>query len=399
MTPKYDTKEVGTFLAKMYNCPIVLGSATPDVRTFYDAKNGNIKLLELKKRISNYGLPEIKIVDMREELATGNRTIFSRLLYNELNKNIGQKEQSILFLNRRGYSTFIMCRDCGYVVKCDKCDVSMTYHLNEGRLICHYCGRTLTPPSLCPSCKSKNIKYFGSGTQKVEQELKKYIPKASIIRMDVDTTRTKNAHENILNEFKSKKIDILLGTQMITKGHDFENVTLVGVLAADSSMNISDYRAQERTFQLLTQAIGRSGRGSKKGRAIIQTYMPEEFSIVTAKEQNYEKFYNVEINIREKLNCPPFCDIIVGVLSGEDENIIKQDSKLFYDTFSKYFKTFSPMPAPISKINGEYRWRVLIKEKLDNEKRDILKKCLDEFNKLHSDKVRLNFDINPNNMN
>ena len=399
MNPKYDTKEVGEFLSKMYNAPLILGSATPDVRTYYEAKNGEIKLLELKKRVSHFGLPDIKVVDMREELATGNRTIFSRLLYHELNKNIENKEQSMLFLNRRGYSTFIMCRDCGYVVKCEKCEVSMTYHLNENRLICHYCGRTLNPPTVCPSCESKNIRYFGSGTQKVEQEIKKYLPNASIIRMDVDTTRTKNAHEKILYDFKNKNIDILLGTQMITKGHDFENVTLVGVLAADSSMNISDYRASERTFQLLTQAIGRSGRGSKKGRAIIQTYMPEEFSIITAQEQDFEKFYNVEINIREKLNCPPFCDIIIGVLSGSDEEAVKSDAILFHDIFSKFFKTFKPMPAPISKINGEYRWRIIIKEKLDEDKRKQLKKCLAEFFANHNTKIKLNFDINPNNMN
>lgn len=399
MNPKYDTKDVGEFLAKMYQAPLLLGSATPDVRTFYKAKQGEIKLLTLKNRVSEFGLPDIKIVDMRNELATGNRTIFSRTLYNEITKNIANKEQTMLFLNRRGYSTFIMCRDCGYVVKCEKCEVSMTYHLNENRLICHYCGRTLIPPTICPECNSKNIKYFGSGTQRVEQEIKKYIPQASIIRMDVDTTRTKNAHEKILQNFKNRGIDILLGTQMITKGHDFENVTLMGILAADSSMNISDYRASERTFQLLTQAIGRSGRGSKKGRAIIQTYMPDEFSIITAKEQNYEKFYNVEINIREKLNYPPFCDIMIGVLSGNDEELVKADAKLFFNIFSKYFKPFKTMPAPISKINGDYRWRVIIKEKIDDKKRKQIKECLSEFFACHNAKVKLNFDINPNNMN
>lgn len=399
MNPKYETKEVGEHLCRIYNCPLVLGSATPDVRTYYSAKNGDIKLLEMKKRISDFGLPEIKIIDMREELATGNRTIFSRFLYNELNKNIHNKEQTMLFLNRRGYSTFIMCRDCGYVVKCEKCEVSMTYHLNDNRLICHYCGRTLTPPIKCPKCGSKNIRYFGSGTQKVEQDIKKYLPNASVIRMDIDTTRNKGSHEKILYDFKNKNIDILLGTQMITKGHDFENVTLVGVLAADSSMNISDYRASERTFQLLTQAIGRSGRGKKKGRAIIQTYMPEEFSILSAKEQDFEKFYNVEINIREKLNYPPFCDIIIGVLSCDDEEIVKKDSILFNDIFSKCFRTFKPMPAPISKINGDYRWRIIMKEKIDDGKRAQLRDCLDEFFNLHNQKVKLNFDINPNNMN
>lgn len=265
MNPKYETKEVAKYLCQMYDCPLVLGSATPDVKTFYDTKNGKIKLLTLYHRISKLGLPKIEILDMRNELATGNRTIFSRKLYSEINQNIAAKEQTMLFLNRRGYSTFIMCRECGYVVKCEKCDIAMTYHLTEGRLICHYCGRTFEPPTICPNCKSKSIRYFGSGTQKVEHEINKYFPKASVIRMDVDTTRTKNAHEKILNEFKNKKIDILLGTQMITKGHDFENVTLVGVLAADSSMNINDYRASERTFQLLTQAVRKGWKRFKKG--------------------------------------------------------------------------------------------------------------------------------------
>ena len=398
MNPKYDTKEVGEFLAKLYDIPLVLGSATPDIKSFYEASNGKIKLLKLENRISKLGLPDISIIDMREELLAGNRTIFSRKLYEDINKNIVNKGQTILFLNRRGYSTFIMCRDCGYVVKCEKCDVSMTYHLSDNRLICHYCGRTFAPPIICPECKSKNIRYFGSGTQKVEQEINKYFPKASVLRMDVDTTRTKNAHEKILSDFKNNGVDILLGTQMITKGHDFENVTLVGVLAADSSMNISDYRASERTFQLLTQAIGRAGRGEKKGRAIIQTYMPDEFCILAAKEQDYNKFYNVEINIREKLNCPPFCDIITFILSGENDKEVECEAKKIYDIFKENFKVFLPLPAPISKINGNFRWRVIAKDKLDNHKRKLLKDGLDQYVENHNSNVKLSFDINPNNM-
>lgn len=398
MNPKYETKEVAEFLAKSFNAPLVLGSATPDVKTYYDAKKGAIKLLELKERIADFGMPEVNIVDMREELATGNRTIFSRKLYEEINKNLANKEQIMLFLNRRGYSTFINCRDCGYVVKCEKCDISMTYHLTENRLICHYCGRIIEPPMICPECGSKNIKYFGSGTQKVEQEIKKYFPNASVLRMDVDTTRTKNSHEKILNEFREKKVDILLGTQMITKGHDFENVTLVGVLAADSSLNISDYRSSERTFQLLTQTSGRAGRGAKRGRAIIQTYMPDEFSIITAQRQNYQDFYNTEINIREKLNYPPFCDIIISVFSGKEDLTTQVDADLFYDIFSRHFKVFRPMPAPISKINGSYRWRIIIKDIANIENRKIIKSCLDEFYQKHNSEIKLSFDINPNNM-
>ena len=397
-TPKYEAKEVAMFIANENNIPLVLGSATPDIRTYYKANSGIIKLLELPKRASNAILPEVEIVDLREELATGNKTVFSRKLYQEINKNLNNKEQTILFLNRRGYSTFIMCRDCGYVVKCDKCDVAMTYHITKNRLLCHYCGKEHENVLICPQCKSHNIRYFGTGTQKIEAEIKKYFPSASVIRMDIDTTRTKNAHEIILDKFKNEKIDILLGTQMITKGHDFENVTLVGVLAADSSINISDYRANERTFQLLTQVAGRAGRGEKKGRAIIQTYMPDEFSILSAKKQDYKSFYKKEIIVREKLKYPPFCDIILGVLSGQNDNEVKEEAEKFYGIISKYVDTYKPIPAPISKINDQYRWRVLAKAPVGDEIINDLSKCIKDYYDVKSENVRLSFDINPNSM-
>lgn len=397
-TPKYEAREVAKYIANMNNIPLVLGSATPDIRTYYKAQKGDVKLLQLPNRISDFGLPDVSIVDLREELASGNKTVFSRRLYQEINKNLANKEQTMLFLNRRGYSTFVMCRDCGYVVKCSKCDVAMTYHITKNRLLCHYCGMEHENVFICPSCGSKNIRYFGTGTQKIEAEIKKYFPTASVIRMDVDTTRTKNAHEIILDKFRKEKIDILLGTQMITKGHDFENVTLVGVLAADSSINISDFRANERTFQLLTQVAGRAGRGDKKGRAIIQTYMPDEFSILAAKKQDYENFYKKEIIVREKLNYPPFCDIIIGVLSGEDEIAVKQEAQHLYDILNKCIETYQPMPAPISMINGLYRYRVLAKTSINDESVQILSKCLEEYNKGKNSNVKLSFDINPNSM-
>lgn len=395
--PKYDVRDVAKKMSELYNVPLVLGSATPDVRTYYKALNGDIELLELKNRISTQGMPEISVVDMRNELATGNKTAFSRKLYYDMVETIKKGEQIMLFLNRRGYSTFIMCRDCGHVVKCKECDVSMTYHMTENKLICHYCGKTMTSPTICPECGSTRIRYFGSGTQKIEQELKKYLPNASVIRMDVDTTKGKNAHEIILNKFKNENINILLGTQMIAKGHDFENVTLVGVLAADSSLNIGDYKANERTYQLLTQVAGRAGRGSKKGKAIIQTYLPDEFSIKAVKEQNYKNFYDTEINMREKLNYPPFCDIIVAVFSGTEEEKVKLASEDFYKKVKEYFEVYQPAPAPISKINGEYRWRVLIKEKLSDDKNKILSDYLESFLKTKSD-IKISIDVNPNNM-
>ena len=324
--------------------------------------------------------------------------MISRSLYEAMENNIKNKKQTILFLNRRGYSTFIMCRDCGYVVKCEKCDVSMTYHMTKNKLLCHYCGEEKQNVMICPECNSNNIRYFGTGTQKIEAEIHKYFPEASVIRMDVDTTNTKNAHEIILNKFKNEKIDILLGTQMITKGHDFENVTLVGVLAADSSINIGDYRANERTYQLLTQVAGRAGRGDKKGRAIVQTYMPDEFSIRAAQKQIYKDFYTNEINVREKLNFPPFCDIITGVISGTDEKAVVKDAEEFYNIFKEYFEAYKPVPAPISKINEYYRWRVLLKTKVTDDVVQRLNFCLDNFELVKNKDNKLNFDVNPNNM-
>ncbi len=397
-SPKYDAKEVADYVAVTEEIPLVMGSATPDIVTYYKALNGEINLFELKNRVSKFGLPEVEIVDMREELATGNKTVFSRKLYYAMKEAIKNKEQIMLFLNRRGYSTFIMCRDCGYVVKCEDCDVSMTYHLDSNKLVCHYCGKTKDLMSTCPSCGSKNIRYFGSGTQKIEVEIKKYFPEASVIRMDVDTTRVKGGHEKILTKFKDEKIDILLGTQMIAKGHDFSNVTLVGILAADSSLNIGDYRANERTFQLLTQMAGRAGRGAKKGTAIIQTYMPDEFSINAAKEQDYERFYATEINMREKLNYPPFCDIIVLIISGTDEEKVRCEANKLYEVLHKQFNVYTPVPAPISKINNEYRWRVLLKEEIDYDKLKVFHELISVFYNQKDNEVKVSIDVNPNNM-
>ena len=395
---KYDAKEVAERIAYVNNIPVVLGSATPSINTYYSALNGDIKLLTLEKRISKSGLPNIEIVDMRDELATGNKTVFSRKLYHSMKDAISKKEQIMLFLNRRGYSTFIMCRDCGHVVKCEECDVSMTYHSEENKLICHYCGKTKEVMSVCPMCTSKNIRYFGTGTQKIEAEIKKYFPEASVIRMDVDTTRVKNGHEKIISKFRDEKIDILLGTQMIAKGHDFSNVTLVGILAADSSMNIGDYRANEKTYQLLTQMAGRAGRGDKKGTAIVQTYMPDEFCIQAVKEQNFTEFYKNEINIREKLNYPPFYDIIVSVISGSDEEKVKKEAMALYQLFAEKFMPYSPVPAPISKISNEYRWRILIKDKLDDEKIELLRETIKSYRKVQNTELKVTIDVNPNNM-
>lgn len=257
--PKYDAKQVAKYIAKQNNCPLVFGSATPDINTYYKAKTlGKIELLELTKRANNSSLPKVSIIDLKQELANGNRSMLSRELYQEIEENLKQKRQTILFLNRRGYSTFIMCRDCGYTVKCKNCNISLTYHSYEKKLKCHYCGYEQEIVKVCPECHSEKIRYFGTGTQKLEQEIIKQFPNAKTIRMDVDTVTKKNSHEEILNKFKNENIDILIGTQMVVKGHHFPNVTLVGVIAADSSLNIDDYRANERTFQILTQVARKS---------------------------------------------------------------------------------------------------------------------------------------------
>ena len=249
--PKYDAKQVAKYIAKQNNCPLVFGSATPDINTYYKAKTlGKIELLELTKRANNSSLPKVNIIDLKQELANGNRSMLSRELYQEIEENLKQKRQTILFLNRRGYSTFIMCRDCGYTVKCKNCNISLTYHSYEKKLKCHYCGYEQEIVKVCPECHSEKIRYFGTGTQKLEQEIIKQFPNAKTIRMDVDTVTKKNSHEEILNKFKNENIDILIGTQMVVKGHHFPNVTLVGVIAADSSLNIDDYRANERIFQI-----------------------------------------------------------------------------------------------------------------------------------------------------
>ena len=290
MSPRYNAKELANYIAKQNEIPLVLGSATPEITTFYDAQNRNINLYTLTKRANNMNLPEVQIVDLRYELALGNKSMFSFKLQDEIKRNLENKKQTILFLNRRGYSTFIMCRSCGYVVKCKNCNIPLTYHSFDGRLKCHYCGYETKMMTICPECNSDKIKYFGTGTQKVEEELKKIFSEITTIRMDIDTVSKKNSHEEILNEFKEKNIDCLIGTQMVVKGHHFPNVTLVGVIAADSSINSDDYKSVERGFQTLVQVAGRSGR-EEKGKVIIQTYNPDHYAIQDSQKQDYKLFY------------------------------------------------------------------------------------------------------------
>ena len=401
--PKYDAKEIANKIAKENFCPLVLGSATPDMNTYYNSLNGKIKLLELTKRANNSSLPEVEIIDLKMELANGNRSMISVKLHDDIEQNLKEKRQTILFLNRRGFSTFIMCRQCGYTVKCKNCNISLTYHKTENRLKCHYCGYEEPAVTVCPECHSTKIRYFGTGTQKLEQEINTLFPNAKTIRMDIDTVNKKNSHEDILNKFKNENIDILIGTQMIVKGHHFPNVTLVGVIAADSSLNIDDYRANERTFQILTQVAGRAGREKLPGKVIIQTYNPENFSIVCAKEQNYNMFYNTEIALRKQLKYPPFCDIIlIGFNSLSEKEIIELSEKVYIylknNLNNHEFQVLKPMPSPIDKIQNRYRWRIVIKGNMTQNSNEILNNCLKNIYDSNYKKTRVSVDVNPNNM-
>lgn len=402
-SPKYNAKEIAKKIAKEEKVPLLLGSATPDVTTFYNSNKGKITLLKLTKRANNSNLPKVEIVDLKQELANGNRSMLSFDLYKDLENNLKNKLQTILFLNRRGYSTFIMCRNCGYTVKCKNCNISMTYHSYENKLKCHYCGYEEKVVKECPECGSDKIRYFGTGTQKLEQEIHKQFPQAKTIRMDVDTVTKKNSHEEILNKFKNEDIDILIGTQMVVKGHHFPKVTLVGVIAADSSLNIDDYRATERTFQILTQVAGRAGRENLPGKVIIQSYNPENFSIQDAKKQNYEEFYEKEILIRKQLKYPPFCDIIIIGFNSTSETEIKQVSNLVYE-FSKSnlnndeFKIFKPMPSPIDKIQNRFRWRIIIKGNMNEMANNVLNDLLKDIYNKHFKNTKIAIDVNPNSM-
>lgn len=404
MTPRYQAKEIARTIAEHENIPLILGSATPDLKTFYKAQKNEIKKLTLTKRANKSHLPKVKIVDLREELAKGNKTMLSRELYENIKDNLEKKHQTILFLNRRGFSTFIMCRDCGYTLKCKNCNITLTYHLKENKLKCHYCGYEQENVTICPECNSTKIKYFGTGTQKLETQVRKIFPNATTIRMDIDTVTKKNSHEDIINRFKKENIDILIGTQMVVKGHHFPNVTLVGVIAADSSLNIEDYRANERTFQILTQVAGRAGRENLPGDVIIQTYNPDQFSIECAKKQDYNEFYNIEINLRKQLKYPPFCDIIVIGISGQDKYEVENTSQTLYTNLVSKIKQhnmnlliYSPRPAPIDKIKNKYRFRIIIKGEFNDRVNEYIWESLKELY-LIGNKERIIIDINPNSM-
>ncbi len=401
MTPRYHAKDIAKYIAEKQQCPLVLGSATPEITTMKMAKDKNIILHTLSKRANQTELPEVQVVDLREELIQGNKSMISLPLQFAIEKNLQNKKQTILFLNRRGYSTFIMCRDCGYVAKCKYCNISLTYHHQEKKLKCHYCGYEIPIIKVCPECGSKRVKYFGTGTQRIEEEVHKLFPTASTIRMDIDTVSKKNSHEEILNQFKNDHKDILIGTQMIVKGHHFPNVTLVGVIAADNGLNMEDYRAVERTFQTLVQVAGRAGR-EELGKVMIQTYNPDHYAIMYAQRQDYDLFYQTEIELRKMLNYPPFCDIILIRFQGKNlEEIQKVAHKVYQKIDSAANNSmivYAPVPAPIDKIKNKYRWRMIIKCKVTSKVLNLIQYSIEDAAIQKQKEISIIVDINPNNM-
>ena len=367
MTPKYETVEVATKRAKNFDGIVVLGSATPSMISKYRADKGIYKRVELKKRYNSMPLPKVEIVDMREELKQGNKTIFSRSLVNQMQDALEKGQQVILFLNRRGYSTFVSCRECGHVLKCPECGISLTYHKRENGAACHYCGRILPVPRNCPECNSKNIKYFGSGTEKVEEFVGEIFPQYKTARLDLDTVKSKGSIDKILNSFKKGKTQILIGTQLVAKGLDFKNVAVVGIISADVILNIPDYRAAERSFQLITQAAGRAGRGEERGKVVIQTYEPEHYSVMAAAEQDYEKFSRTEMIIRETMSYPPFSDLIQMVIIAKQEQVaemaahkIRQDLQIMLGQEMAH-NIYQPQALLSNHLKEHYRQGIIIK--------------------------------------
>jgi primosomal protein N' (replication factor Y) (superfamily II helicase) len=395
--PRYHARDVAEERARLNKCPLILGSATPSLEAYYKAKRGEYKLIRLTKRIDERLLPKVKIVDMRMELATKRRiVIFSKVLLDAVDKSIKAGKQVIIFLNRRGFATFINCKSCGLVLKCKRCDVTLVYHFDEKKLVCHYCDYRMSPPDICPKCRSGYIRYVGLGTEKVESEMSRAFPNVRIARMDSDTTQKSGSHDRILGDFKSGSVSLLVGTQMIAKGLDFPEVTLVAVVSADVSLNIPDFRASERTFNLLTQVAGRAGRGDAGGEVVIQTYTPHHYSILTAAKHDYEKFYNEEIVARKELLFPPFTSLAkITVRARNDEAALRcaQDLAGAIRDQDKDAKIGGPAPAVISRIRGYFRYNIILKDKDRRALCALIKIVLAKFRKPHG--ILIAVDIDP----
>lgn len=397
--PKYHAREVAKELAKLHNASVILGSATPDVDSYYHAVNGDYKLWKMTERAKGGNLPQTHIVDMRKELESGNKSIFSDGLRQAIEERLNKEEQTMIFLNRRGYAGFVSCRACGVVMRCPHCDVSLSEHKTIGKLVCHYCGYEEDRHSSCPKCGSKYLLGFKAGTEQIEQEINKIFPQARVLRMDADTTAKKGSTEKILSDFAERKADILIGTQMIVKGHDFPDVTLVGIVAADMSLSVNDYRAGERTFQLITQAAGRAGRDSKPGETFIQTYQPENYAIVHAANQDYENFYKEEILYRELSGYPPVDNILAVMVTSANKNsaftsITQMVNILKCDNIDEV-NIIGPAKAGIGRINDVYRFVFYAKSRDRNKLTKV--KDIIEANFEESRYLKIFFDFNPMN--
>ncbi len=401
-SPRYNTLDLAVFRAKYNNSKVVVGSATPSIETYLKATDGEYNLVKMPERINKRPMPHVDIVDMKNEVRRGNSTIFSRLLREEISSILKNKKQAIIFLNQRGYSKSVICTDCGFVPKCEACDVSLTYHSEENVLKCHYCNTKYKMIDACPECGSKYLRYGGIGTERVVSELKKLFPEARILRMDRDTTANKEGHFNVLTKFAEKEGDILVGTQMIAKGHDFPAVTLVGILDADMSLYFSDYRSAERTFQLITQVAGRSGRSDDVGKVVLQTYQPDNRVINYAVSYQYEKFFETESSLRKSTGFPPYTDIIRLLVTGEDEEktiaVLKQlfdKSKKLYDSNRSEFKFFGCMKAPIKRLQNKFRYQILMRINANSKIKDEISLLATTVKERG---VYVSTEINPNNL-
>lgn len=400
--PRYHARETAEYLASLKGASLVLGSATPSLEAYSRAKKGEYELFTLTRRLTGGSLADVSVVDLRKELKEGNRSIFSRKLQELIEDRLSRKEQIMLFLNRRGYAGFVSCRSCGLVMKCPHCDVSLSQH-RGGKLVCHYCGYEMQEPKKCPSCGSPYILGFKAGTQQIEDQIRKRFPGAGVLRMDADTTRRKGSYEEILSSFAGEEADILLGTQMIVKGHDFPKVTLMGVLAADLSLNDSDYHCGERTFQLLTQAAGRAGRGVRKGEVVIQTYQPDHYSITLAANQDYEAFYEEEMGYRELMGYPPAEHLLAILFTSKEEGqalaAAEETGRILRNYQEESGRSdgsvIGPSKAAVSKINDIYRFVIYCKEK-DYQKLLIYKELTENYRKnLPGNSAFVQFDFDP----
>ena len=403
ITPKYDTKDVAAAAAEKYDCLFLMGTATPDLVSYHRAKEGEYLLLELKDRTGGGTLPQVFVTDLRKELAEGNRSAFSRELQEANRENLRKGEQTMLFLNRRGYATFVSCRSCGEAMKCPECDITYTYHAKENALVCHYCGRRADIPQVCPECGSKYIRYFGTGTQKIEEEARKLFPEARILRMDLDTTLTKHSHEKILETFGKGEADILIGTQMIAKGHDFPNVTLVGIMAADLSLNVDSYTAAETGFRLMTQAAGRAGRRDDRGRVYIQTYQPEHYAVKHAANQDYQGFFSEEILMRQMMGHPPFSSFFSILVTGEEKAEVEAASQKLAAELAKadgegIAMILGPVPAALLRFRGEYRYQLIVKAVEEESLRELVVPVVENMKKDRKSNVKYQLALNPVNI-